>query len=83
MVQGHTVRVPADPTTMNRIANQTGGRSFNAQSSGELQVIYDQIGKAIGYDTRQHEIGVWFTIAALALAALAALAARIWTERLL
>ena len=82
-VQDRTVAVPADPTTMTRIADQTGGRSFNAESADELKSVYDQIGKAVGYDTRTHEVGVWFTVVGLVLAALAAAAALFWTERML
>ena len=82
-VQGRTVLVPADTATMDRIASSTGGHAFNAASAGELRSVYDQIGKAVGYDTRQHEIGVWFTVTGLVLAALAGVAALFWTDRLL
>ena len=81
-VQGRTVLVPADAATMSRIADTTGGRAFNAESADQLKAVYDQIGKAVGFDVRQHEIGVWFTVAGLILAALAAAAALLWTERL-
>jgi Ca-activated chloride channel homolog len=82
-VQGRTVDVPADVETMDRIAAETGGRSFNAESATELKSVYEQLGEAVGYDTRTEEVGVWFTVVGLVLAALAAVAALLFTERLL
>lgn len=82
-VQGRTIAVPADVTTMDAIASATGGRAFNAESADELKSVYDQIGEAVGYDVRTEEIGVWFAVAALVLATLAAVAALFFTERLL
>ena len=82
-VQGRPIRVPSDPTTMRRIAQQSGGQSFSAENAGQLRSVYDQITKVIGFDTRQHDVGVWFAAVALTLAALAAGAALLWTERLL
>ena len=82
-VQGRTVNVPADTATMDRIASSTDGKAFNAASAGELRSVYDQIGKAVGYDTRRHEVGVWFTVIGLIIAALAGAAALLWTDRLL
>lgn len=82
-VQGRTVSVPADTATMERIASDTGGRSFNAESADELKSVYEQLGKAVGFDVRTEEIAVWFTVAALVAAALAAVAALVFTDRLL
>ncbi len=82
-VQGRTVSVPADVQTMDRIASETGGRSFNAASADELKSVYEQLGEAVGYDVRTEEVAVWFAVAALVAATLAAVAALVFTERLL
>jgi Ca-activated chloride channel family protein len=82
-IQGHVIPVPYDPDTMARIASESGGKSFTASSGSQLGAVYDQIGRAVGYDTHEHEITVWFTGLALALAALAACAALLWSQRIL
>ena len=82
-VQGERHAVPADPAAMARIANQTGGQTFDAQTADQLSQTYSKIATTIGYDTEVHEITVWFTAFALLAAALAAVAALIWTQRLI
>ncbi len=81
-IQGQIISVPADPAAMAAIAEQTGGRSFTATTGGQLKSVYDQIGRAVGYDTREHELTVWFTGAALLMLVLACIAALVWTQRL-
>jgi Ca-activated chloride channel family protein len=81
-VQGQMIGVPADPAAMAQIAEETGGRSFTATSASQLTAVYDQIGRAVGYDTHQHDITVWFTAAGLVVLILAAGAALVWTQRL-
>jgi Ca-activated chloride channel family protein len=81
-VQGRTVPVPFDPTTMARIAQEAGGKSFTAQSADELSSVYDQIGRDVGYDVHTKEITALVTGIALALAVMAAAAALFWTQRL-
>jgi Ca-activated chloride channel family protein len=82
-IQGRMIPVPADPAAMADIAQATGGRSFTAESASQLKSVYDQIGRVVGYDVHQHEITVWFTGIALAMALLAAIAALIWSQRIL
>jgi Ca-activated chloride channel family protein len=67
---------------MARIAEETGGQSFTATTGSQLKAVYDQIGRAVGYDTRRHDITVWFTAAGLILLVAAAGAALLWTQRL-
>ena len=81
-LQGEAIGVPADPAAMAQIAEETGGRSFTATSGSQLKAVYDQIGRAVGYDTHQHDITVWFTAAGLLVLIVAAGAALIWTQRL-
>jgi Ca-activated chloride channel family protein len=81
-IDGQTIPVPSDPAAMAQIAAGTGGRTFTAQTAGQLKAVYDQIGRAVGYDVHRHEVTVWFTGFGLVFVAVAAGAALIWTQRL-
>ncbi|HLY81822.1 MAG TPA: VWA domain-containing protein [Acidimicrobiales bacterium] len=81
-LQGRDVAVPADPAAMAQIASESGGKTFTAQTAGQLKSVYDQIGRVVGYDVHRHEITAWFTGIGLALAMLAAIGALIWTQRI-
>jgi Ca-activated chloride channel family protein len=82
-VAGDTVSVPADPATMQRIADRSGGKSFTAETLNELKSVYDQIRKTVGYDTKQSDLTVWFVGFALVSALLAAAAGLIWSQKLI
>ena len=82
IIRGQTVPVPSDPQAMQRIAQESGGKSFTAKSANQLHAVYDQIGRAVGYVVHKHEVTAWFTGIGLALAALAGAAALIWSSRL-
>jgi Ca-activated chloride channel family protein len=81
-VQGRTIAVPFDPAAMAQIAQDTGGKTFTAQSAGELQAVYAQIGRLVGYDTVTREITAGFTGAGIALLTIAAAAGIWWTQRI-
>ena len=81
-VQGEDVPVPYDPDAMARIATQSGGRSFTAQSADQLASIYDQIGRDVAYVVRTRELTAAFAGGALVVALLAAAGALVWTQRL-
>lgn len=81
-VEGETIPVPSDPAAMAQIAQDTGGKTFTAQSAGQLKSVYGQIGRIVGYDVHRHEITAWFTGIGLVLAALAAAASLLWTQRI-
>lgn len=81
MVRGQAIPVPADPAAMARIAQLSGGDTFTAQTASQLRSVYDQIGRAVGYDTHRREITAWFTGIGLLLGMAAAVAALYWTQR--
>jgi len=81
-IQGETVPVPADPDAMAKIASASGGKSFTATTGNELNAVYDQIRKVVGFDTVRTDITEWFTGLALLLAVLAAGAALVWMQRI-
>lgn len=81
VVEGQTVSVPSDPAAMARIATETGGLTFTAQTANQLKSVYHQIGRVVGYDVHRHEITAWFTGIGFAVATLAGIAALLWTQR--
>ena len=74
--------MPADPQAMAKIAQDTGGQTFDAETADQLAQTYSKIAGTIGYDTQTHEITVWFTAFGLVAAGLAAVAALVWSQRL-
>jgi Ca-activated chloride channel homolog len=81
-VRGQTIPVPADPASLARIASDSGGLTFSAQTANQLKSVYSKIGRVVGYDTHQREVTAWFTGIALAMALLAAIGAMIWSQRI-
>jgi Ca-activated chloride channel family protein len=82
-IQGRTVSVPSDPAAMAKIASESGGQTFTAETAGQLQSVYQQIGRVVGYQVKHHEVTAVFTGVALALVLLAAMAALVWNQRIL
>ena len=82
-IEGQSHPVPADPQAMADIAHQTGGETFDAETADQLTQTYAKIARTIGYDTETHEITVWFTAFGLIAAAAAAVAALVWSQRMI
>jgi Ca-activated chloride channel family protein len=82
-INGRNYSVPTDPATLKQIAETTSGKAFTAETAGQLGSVYDQIQKVVGFDTEQTEITAWFTGAGLLLASLAAVAALVWSQRMI
>jgi Ca-activated chloride channel family protein len=81
-VQGELIPVPADPQAMADIAAGSGGKSFTAVNGTQLNAVYDQIRKSVGYDTVPRDMTVWFMGLGLVLLVLTWGAALVWTQRL-
>jgi Ca-activated chloride channel family protein len=82
VIQNQLYPVPADPAAMARIADATGGKAFTAQTSNQLASVYNQIRNAVGYDTQQRDLTVWFTGLGLVVVIIAGIGALVWTQRL-
>lgn len=82
-LDGQRVAVPVDKTALQDIANATGGKFFEAADAGQLQQVYKDIGKAVGYETKPREVTAAFTGIGLVLVAAAAGSAIFWMSRLL
>lgn len=82
LIENQMYPVPADPDAMARIASGTGGKAFTAQTSNQLASVYDQIRRAVGYDTQQRELTAWFTGIGLLVVIAAGIGALVWTQRI-
>ena len=59
-VTGGQTPVAPDPKALGAIAKAGGGESFAATNSGQLQSIYKHIGKKIGTEQKQQDLGIGF-----------------------
>lgn len=74
--------VPVDDETMKKVAQLSGGNSYNSATLAELRAVYSSLQQQIGYETIKGDASVgWLRLGALALA-LAALAALLINRRL-
>lgn len=76
------VRVAVDVGALEKIANATGGKAFEATSGDELRSVYDNIGSSVGYTTEQRDVSDWFVAGSFALLLAAAVASQVWFSRL-
>ena len=81
-VRGQDVPVPTDVDAMATIARLSGGRSFTAETAGQLGDIYAKIGSSVAYEVKTQEVTALFAGIALLLAIAAAAAGLIWTQRI-
>jgi Ca-activated chloride channel family protein len=79
---GAPVAVPPDPELMQQIADISHGRSFNAQTAGELSSIYKGLGHQLGSVTRKREVTAAFAVGGLVFLLLAGAASTRWSGRL-
>jgi Ca-activated chloride channel homolog len=82
-LNGETVPVPVDRSTLKQIADETDGSYSEAASARELEQVYENLGSQIGYTTEPHDISPWFVRGGLLLAFLGIVASLLWTNRLL
>jgi Ca-activated chloride channel homolog len=82
-LDGQTVPVPVDRSTLHKIADETGGSYHEAASAKELQQVYANLGSQIGFTEQPKDISPWFVRTGVLLALLGAVLSLIWTNRLL
>jgi Ca-activated chloride channel family protein len=56
VIDGEIQPVPVDREPLRLIAERTGGQFFSAESLGELQSVYEDIGSSVGFDTEEQEV---------------------------
>lgn len=82
VIDGEIQPVPVERGPLIEIAEETGGEFFEAESLGELEGVYDDIGSSVGFDTEEHEVTdrfVGFGILALLVSTVLSLA---WFQRI-
>src|SRR3954471_23084998 len=71
-LDGQTVPVPVDRSTLRKIADETGGGYHEAASAKELQQVYANLGSQIGFTEQPKDISAWFVRTGVLLALLGA-----------
>lgn len=79
---GQTVSVPADESTLRRIAVETGGSFNTARSESELRSVYSNIGSQIGYTTKKQDISYRYLLVGVLVLFVAAGTSMLWSGRL-
>jgi Ca-activated chloride channel family protein len=79
---GQQVQVPVNGAALARIAQQTNGQAFTAQSAGELQSVFNKLGHSVHHHPVTKQVSDWFAGGALALLALAGVGSLVWFSRL-
>jgi Ca-activated chloride channel homolog len=82
-LDGETVPVPVDRSTLETIADQTGGSYSEAATAAELEQVYADLGSQIGYTTEPKDVSNWFVRGGVLLALIGASLSLLWTNRLL
>jgi Ca-activated chloride channel family protein len=59
--------VPVDVEALEDIAEATGGRPYSAESAGELEEVYADIGSDVGVTVEKREVTYLWVLAALLL----------------
>ena len=78
---GESVAVPPEPTTLQRIAEATGGRFFEAASGTELTSVYSTIGASVTTSEERRDLTTWFLSAAFTLVLMASVLSVVWFSR--
>ncbi|MFW5417945.1 VWA domain-containing protein [Nocardiopsis sp. CNT-189] len=81
-INGEPVEANIDKEALERLAADTGGHFYEAESGSELSDVYDDIGSSLGSETEYQENLIWWVRAAAVLGAGAVLAALAWSPRL-
>lgn len=77
-----TVPVPPDRATLARIAETTGGETFEATDAARLRDVYERLGSVVGRERRPRELTVGFVALGAALLAAGTALAGLWAPRL-
>jgi Ca-activated chloride channel homolog len=81
-LSGKTLPVPVDAGDLQRIASQTGGRTFQAATASRLETIYRTLGRSVGTDQRRQDIISWFLTGGFVLVMIAAALSLFWFSRI-
>jgi Ca-activated chloride channel family protein len=77
-----TVSVAPDRATLQQVADETGGRYFDAPTASDLDAVYDAVGSQVAWDAKKREVTVAFAGAGAVLLLLASGLSALWFGRL-
>jgi Ca-activated chloride channel homolog len=77
-----TFRVPPDPTTLRQVAEETGGRFFEAPTEADLEAVYEEIGSQVSYEDEERELTAAFAAAGAVFLLLGAGLSALWFGRI-
>ena len=80
--QTQTVNVPPDPTTLRQIAEQTGGRFFEAPTEADLKAVYEEIGSQVSWEDDERELTAAFAAAGAVFLLIGASLSALWFGRI-
>ncbi|MCO5972321.1 VWA domain-containing protein [Actinoallomurus soli] len=81
-IDGETVPVQVNKTTLRNLAHDTAGKAYEAQAGSELSEVYRHIGSSLGYRIERQEAASQYIFAALLLALAAGGLSLVWFQRL-
>jgi Ca-activated chloride channel family protein len=81
-VRGQNIQVPVDAPALQQLAAATGGQSYTAESSDELERVYADISRQVGVTKERREVSAAFAGLALFAAFGAAAASLAWSPRM-
>ena len=81
-VEGRSVRVRLDETTLKSIADKTNGDYFQATNEADLTNIYNNLSTSLVFETKQQELTAYFTAASTIFFLIAGALSLMWFNRL-
>lgn len=82
LIDGQIQPVPVEEVALRQIAETTSGQFFSAESLGELENVYSDIGSSIGFDTEEVEVTDRFVGYAFALVLVSTVLSLLWFQRI-
>ena len=77
-----TYPVPPDPETLREIAEETGGRFFEAPTEADLEAVYEEIGSQVSYEDEERELTAAFAAAGAVFLLIGASLSALWFGRI-
>lgn len=77
-----TYSVPPDPETLRTVAEETGGRFFEAPTEADLEAVYREIGSQVSYEDEERELTAAFAGAGAVFLLLGAGLSALWFGRI-
>jgi Ca-activated chloride channel homolog len=77
-----TFAVPPDRETLRKVAEETGGRFFEAPTNADLQAVYEEIGSQVSYKDEHRELTAAFAGAGAVFLLLGAGLSALWFGRI-